>query len=107
PTTSEDGRAGLLTFGLQMQTESAFDRFEAVRAVVDDGAPPGLEAEVTGPAAVSYDSISVFSGVDGRILGASIAVVAILLLLTYRSPVLWMVPLASIGVAMTVAQAGI
>ena len=107
PTVADDGQAVLLTFGLQMQTEDSFDRFEDVRAAVDEGAPPGLEAEVTGPAAINYDSISVFSGVDGRILGASIAVVAVLLLLTYRSPVLWMVPLASIGVAMTVSQAGI
>src|SRR6185437_3589796 len=45
-----------------------------------------------------------FSGIDGVLLYATIAVVVILLLLTYRSPVLWLLPLTSAGLALTVAE---
>ena len=38
-------------------------------------------------------------------LYATLAVVIVLLLLTYRSPVLWVLPILSAGVALTVAQA--
>ena len=38
-------------------------------------------------------------------LYATLAVVIVLLLLTYRSPVLWLLPILSAGVALTVAQA--
>ena len=97
----------MLTFGLPMQREDAFDHFEDLRDDIHDAAPPGMEGAVTGPAAITYDSVSAFGGVDATILSASIAVVALLLLLTYRSPVLWAVPLLSIGVAMIASQAGI
>jgi putative drug exporter of the RND superfamily len=107
PRISDDGEAATLLLGMDTEPDGWFDRFEDVRAAVDANAPDGLETKVTGPAATIYDSVSVFDGVDGRILGASIVVVAILLLLTYRSPVLWLVPLLSIGVAMALSQAAI
>jgi putative drug exporter of the RND superfamily len=104
PTVSNDGAAATVTFGMDGQSEDLFDRFEDVRAVVDSRQPRGLEAHVTGPAAGVYDSVSVFDGLDERILAASAAVVVLLLLLTYRSPMLWAVPLASIAVAMIASQ---
>jgi RND superfamily putative drug exporter len=107
PEGSDDGAAATLVLGIDTQDDDVFDRFEDLRAAVDANAPDGLEAKVTGPAATVYDSVSVFDGVDGRILGASVLVVAILLLLTYRSPVLWIVPLLGIGVAMMLAEASI
>src|SRR5213076_33204 len=44
-------------------------------------------------------------GIDSTLLYATLAVVIILLLLTYRSPVLWTLPILSAGVALTVAEA--
>jgi len=105
PDFSADGEAATLVLGIDTENEAVFDRFEDLRATVDAAAPDGLDAKVTGPAATIYDSVSVFDGIDGRILGASVLVVAVLLLLTYRSPVLWMIPLLSIGVAMVLSQA--
>jgi RND superfamily putative drug exporter len=105
PNVSDDGAAATLMLGIDTKDDDVFDRFEDLRADVDANAPDGLEAKVTGPAATVYDSVSVFDGIDGRILGASVLVVAILLLLTYRSPVLWLIPLLSVAVAMTLAEA--
>ena len=72
---------------------------EELREQVAVGLPAGVEAQVTGPAAVQADLSAVFDGADTRLLLATASVVAVLLILTYRSPVLWIVPLAVVGIA--------
>jgi RND superfamily putative drug exporter len=62
---------------------------------------PGLAAHIAGPAASAADEVKIFKGIDGTLLYATLAVVILLLLLTYRSPVLWLLPIASAGVALT------
>ncbi|HEX6937544.1 MAG TPA: MMPL family transporter, partial [Actinomycetes bacterium] len=66
---------------------------------------PGLQMHVTGPAGFSADFAKAFEGIDGTLLYAALAVVIVILLLTYRSPVLWLLPVISAGVALTAAQA--
>ena len=84
---------------------SADDAVETASVVSDlreaakAGLPEGLAAQVTGPAAVEADLAAVFDGADGRLLAATASIVAILLVLTYRSPVLWLVPLTVVAVA--------
>jgi RND superfamily putative drug exporter len=46
-------------------------------------------------------------GIDSTLLYATLGVVVVLLLLTYRSPVLWLLPVTSAGMALTAAQAAI
>ena len=66
---------------------------------------PGLGAHVAGPAASAAGQVKIFKGIDSTPLYATLAVVIILLLLTYRSPVLWILPIVSAGVALTAAEA--
>lgn len=61
--------------------------------------PEGVDLYVTGPAGFAGDTASAFDGANFRLLAISAAVVAVLLILTYRSPVLWLVPLISVGLA--------
>jgi len=68
---------------------------------------PGLTAHIAGPAASAADQLKIFKGIDSTLLYATVAVVIILLLLTYRSPVLWILPIVSAGVALSVAEAAI
>ncbi len=70
-----------------------------LRAQVSKDAPDGVTAQVTGPAAVQADLGAVFNGANTRLLLATASVVAILLLITYRSPILWLVPLIVVGIA--------
>jgi putative drug exporter of the RND superfamily len=65
----------------------------------------GLSVYVGGPAAQANDELKIFKGIDSTLLYAALAVVIVLLLLTYRSPVLWLLPIISAGVALTVAEA--
>jgi len=64
-----------------------------------DLTPEGVGEQVTGPAAIQADLAAVFDGANLRLLAATATVVALLLVITYRSPVLWLIPLTVIGVA--------
>jgi RND superfamily putative drug exporter len=77
---------------------------DALRAIADHGGD-GLSAHVTGPLGTAADSADAFSGIDSTLLFAALAVVIVLLLVTYRSPVLWLLPVIGAGVALITAQA--
>ncbi|MEU9186168.1 MMPL family transporter [Streptomyces sp. NPDC048484] len=59
----------------------------------------GLSVDVGGTGALGTDSGAVYDSLGGPLLYTTIAVVAILLILIYRSPVLWLVPLVVAGIA--------
>jgi RND superfamily putative drug exporter len=65
----------------------------------------GLGVYVTGPAGYGAAFSDVFSGFDSTLLYITAVIVICILLLTYRSPVLWILPLACVFVALTAAQA--
>lgn len=68
---------------------------------------PGLSAHVTGPAGLAADFGSAFQALDLKLLVGTTLVVIVVLLLVYRSPVLWVVPLAAVALALFVAQAAV
>ncbi len=70
-----------------------------LRTTLKASPPAGVTVQVTGPAAVQADLGAVFEGANTRLLLATASVVALLLLITYRSPVLWLVPLLVVGIA--------
>ncbi len=96
---SEDGTAafGVLTVPGESATVIA-ERVAELRDAVREDLPDGVEAQVTGPAAIRADLAAVFDGANFRLLGATATVVAVLLIVTYRSPWLWLVPLIVVGV---------
>ncbi|MFB8280397.1 MMPL family transporter [Nocardia colli] len=81
------------------------DRITRVRQAASDGLPSGLVLQVTGGPAFAADIADSFSGANTTLLAVTAAVVALLLILTYRSPVLWLVPLLIIGSADRAATA--
>lgn len=99
-TLSEDGTAalGIVPVEAADGTDTS-DAVEELRAGLDEALPDGLTGQVTGPAAIQADLSAVFEGADLRLLMATALVVAVLLIITYRSPVLWIVPLAVVGIA--------
>ncbi|MFD9907946.1 MMPL family transporter [Streptomyces sp. NPDC059063] len=107
--TSKDGKALLLTVPLTTRGDDGFtrltDHVKDIRHEARSGAPDALQVKVTGPGGAATDQSEVFSGVDGPLLLATVTVVALLLLLTYRSPVLWLVPLIAVGLSAALANA--
>jgi RND superfamily putative drug exporter len=105
PVVSEDHKAIQTVIGADLGYNSDLGGFVTTvkNAASQDSA--GLSVYVGGPAASAADQIKIFKGIDTTLLYATLAVVIVLLLLTYRSPVLWLLPILSAGVALTVAQA--
>jgi RND superfamily putative drug exporter len=80
------------------QDEKARDALVgAVRDAARGG--DGLSVEVGGEGALATDAAEVYNSLDGPLLYTTAAVVAVLLILIYRSPFLWLVPLAVAGIA--------
>jgi RND superfamily putative drug exporter len=77
---------------------------DSLRAIAGSNAN-GLTYHITGPLGNAADSAQAFKGIDSTLLYATLAVVIVILLITYRSPVLWLLPVLSAGVALTSAQA--
>ncbi|MBK8470353.1 MAG: MMPL family transporter [Actinomycetales bacterium] len=71
----------------------------SLRETVKGAAPAFATVQVTGPAAIQADLGAVFQGANTRLLLATASVVGLLLIITYRSPVLWLVPLTVVGIA--------
>ena len=65
----------------------------------------GMTTHVTGPLGYAADSAKVFKGVTGTLLYVALAVVIVILLISYRSPVLWLLPVISSVVALISAEA--
>jgi putative drug exporter of the RND superfamily len=108
PVPSRDGRAVQVVVPVRVAEEGngweeLAPRIQELRAIAKADAG-GLGVYVTGPAGYFADFSEVFSGFDARLLYITAAIVVVILLLTYRSPVLWLLPLTTVFVALTAAQ---
>lgn len=65
----------------------------------------GLGVEVGGPGAMDVDAKKVYGSLGGPLLHTTVGAVAVLLILIYRSPLLWLVPLVVAGVADALSMA--
>ena len=83
---------------------------EQIGSVVDElrtiagGDRDGLTVDVAGPAGLLADLIEVFSAIDGPLLLVTLVVVLVILLIVYRSPVLWIFPLLAAGMSYALAS---
>lgn len=107
PLPSRDGRAIQTVVPINLGPNGwakAADVVTQLKQVAGSGAP-GLSVHITGPAGSAADSSKAFEGIDSSLLFGTVAVVVLILLLTYRSPVLWLLPVVSAGVALLSAEA--
>jgi RND superfamily putative drug exporter len=107
PIRSQDGKALQVLVPINAGSggwETIGERADDLRRVAADR-PEGMSFHVTGPGGFAADSQEAFAGIDGKLLYSAAAVVIVILLLTYRSPALWLLPLFSAGAALFAAQA--
>jgi RND superfamily putative drug exporter len=101
---SDDGTAALGVVPVTVTDASEVaDVVRDLRSRLDSQVPEGVTARVTGPAAIQADLAGVFDGANLTLLLTTASIVAILLIVTYRSPLLWVVPLVVVGIADQVA----
>ncbi|MER7559775.1 MMPL family transporter [Nocardioides sp. NPDC126508] len=101
PMVSADGRAAVLSAPITVGADNAETAaaIKALRTDIAAQAPDGITLEVTGGPAFGADMASAFDGADVTLLLVTIGIVALLLIITYRSPVLWLVPLIVVALA--------
>ncbi|GAA4479309.1 MMPL family transporter [Microbacterium panaciterrae] len=91
---SEDGKAIQAFIPIRTSADIAGVVSE-IRADLQANAPNGVKVFVTGPAGFSADLVAGFAGIDGILLGVTLAAVLIILVLVYRSLLLPIVVLAT------------
>ncbi len=100
PIVSDDGEAAVLQATLTLEDDdAAADAVHGLRDVVAANPIDGVTVQVTGGPAFGVDVASAFDGADFTLLMVTLGIVALLLIVTYRSPVLWMIPLVVVALA--------
>ena len=104
PVCSEDGKAAIVTAYIKGngEGERILDPVKAWRKEITDTG--GLSAKITGGAGFSADAIEVFEGINGTLLLAAVSLVIFLLIVIYRSPMFFFIPLAAVLFAETLSR---
>ena len=112
PIPSADGKAILINAQLDFAVADAnidgepiFPKIiEFIREDMEkEFSSVGITTHVTGPAGLFADLFEAFGSIDTRLLQTTLLVVAIILIVVYRSPVLWILPLFTAASALGIA----
>lgn len=105
--TSKDKEAVYVQVGLpgDIGAPSALGQIEAVRDLTRQGRPDGLNVAVTGPAATIADMSTAVEHSILKITFVTVGLIALILMLIYRSVVVTALILGFIGVALAAARA--
>ncbi|OFB42564.1 hypothetical protein BA059_04970 [Mycolicibacterium sp. (ex Dasyatis americana)] len=96
----------LLALNGNVGTSTATESVDAARALVaSSDPPPGLNVFVAGPGSAVTDELAAIDRDMIIVTVVTVLVIALLLLVVYRSPVTVLVPLATIGLALATARA--
>ena len=103
---SEDGEAmqTLVNFNFGADGWNAMpDVADELREIAPES--DGLNVYIAGAGGQAADAAEAFAGIDTTLLFATLGVVILILLFTYRSPMLWVLPIFCAGVALFCSQA--
>ncbi len=105
PICSKDGKAAIVTAYIKGngEGERILDPVKFWRGEISDPGG-GLEVKITGGAGFSADAIEVFEGINGTLLLAAVSLVIFLLIVIYRSPMFFFIPLAAVLFAETLSR---
>ena len=101
---SQDRELAYTVLVLPSDFEALADQGKDLREQIGDSGG-GLNTYVSGSIGISADFQEVFGDIDGRLLGATVLLVLVLLLAIYRSVILPLIPIFVVAMAYTVAQA--
>ena len=100
---SDDGEVAYLYFVLNFGDEGWQAIPDAADEIREIATLDGGEVHLAGFGGQAADSAEAFEGIDTNLIMITLAVVVVILLFTYRSPILWMLPIFCAVVANTVA----
>ncbi|WP_121256909.1 MMPL family transporter [Nocardioides ferulae] len=100
PFVSEDGQVAKLQFTVNYgdklweELPDLKDRLDEITAI------DGVDTYLAGAGGQSADAATIFTSFDGKLLMFTLGVVVLILLVSYRSPLLWALPIISAGVGL-------
>ncbi|MFI5028035.1 MAG: MMPL family transporter [Solirubrobacterales bacterium] len=105
PVCSPDGKAAIVSAYIKGngEGERILNPVKYWREAISNP-PGGLEAKITGGAGFSADAIEIFEGINGTLLLAAVSLVIFLLIVIYRSPMFFFIPLAAVLFAETLSR---
>jgi RND superfamily putative drug exporter len=105
PICSPDGKSAIVTAYLKGdgEADTILDPIQDWRDQVSDPGG-GLEVKITGGAGYAADAIEVFESIDGTLLLAALSLVIFLLIVIYRSPIFFLIPLVAVMFAETLSR---
>jgi len=104
PFVSEDGQVAKLEFTVNYgdklweELPDLKDRIDEITAI------DGVKVYLAGAGGQSADAATVFSSFDSKLLLVTILAVILILLVSYRSPLLWALPIISAVVSLMIAM---
>ena len=106
---SQDGKAALISVQLNSKIAGENINDEPLLPIIIDfiradlkenfgGA--NIDTHVTGPGGIFADLFGAFGSIDTKLLSTTLMVVAVILIVVYRSPILWVLPLFTAATAL-------
>jgi len=90
---SDDGQVAYLYFVLNFGEDGWNAIPDAAAEIRDIATLDGGEVHLAGYGGQAADSAAAFEGIDTNLILATLGVVIVILLFTYRSPILWLLPI--------------
>lgn len=104
PLISDDGEAAQIFVVFDLGKNTYMLMGDVADELRDITRVDGAQTLVTGQGGQAADSAKAFEGLDGTLLMWTALAVIVILLITYRSPVLWLLPIVSAFVSLGIAQ---
>src|SRR3954454_20453589 len=104
PIPSEDGVVAQTLVTYNFGKNGWNDLPDTADELRDITAIDGVTVNIAGQGGQAADSAEAFAGIDGTLLFATLGVVILILLITYRSPILWLLPITSAVVALFTSE---
>ena len=98
---SEDGQVAKIEFTVNYG-DKLWEELPDLKDEVDDitGLDDGGEVYLAGAGGQNADAATIFTSFDGKLLGVTLLAVILILLVSYRSPLLWLLPIISAVVSL-------
>ncbi|CAB4692836.1 MAG: MMPL family transporter [Actinobacteria bacterium] len=100
---SEDGEVAVTTVTFNFGSNGWADIPDAADEIREIAKIDGATVHLAGYGGQAADAAEAFEGIDTNLILATFAVVIIILLFTYRSPILWLLPIVSAAFAYMVS----
>jgi putative drug exporter of the RND superfamily len=100
---SEDGEVAKIDFTINRGDEVWYDMPGVAEDIRELAETEGVEVYIAGAGGQTADQAAAFEGFEGRLLLMTLLAVVLILLVSYRSPVLWVLPIftAVVGLGMS------